>query len=52
MKMQFRNYVTSAGKPISIPYNGAVARVLFGPIAFARVRQWISNGKFDLLAFA
>ena len=36
-------YVTSAGKPIAIPYNGAVARVLFGPIAFARVRQWISN---------
>ena len=42
-------YVTSAGKPIAIPYNGAVARLLFGPIAFARVRQWISNGKFDLL---
>ncbi len=42
-------YVTSAGKPIAIPYNGAVARVLFGPIAFARVRQWISNGNFDLL---
>ncbi len=42
-------YVISAGKPIAIPYNGAVARVLFGPIAFARVRQWISNGNFDLL---
>ena len=42
-------YVTSAGKPIAIPYNGAVARLLFGPIAFARVRQWITNGKFDLL---
>ena len=43
------DYVTSAGKPIAIPYNGAVARVLFGPIAFARVRQWIANGNFDLL---
>ncbi len=43
------NYVVSAGKPISIPYNGAVARVLFGPVAFARVRQWISHGEFDLL---
>ncbi len=43
------SYVVSAGKPISIPYNGAVARVLFGPIAYARVRQWISNGNFDLL---
>lgn len=42
-------YVVNAGKPISIPYNGAVARVLFGPVAFARVRAWISNGEFDLL---
>ena len=43
------NYVVSAGKPISIPYNGAVARVLFGPVAFSRVRHWISQGDFDLL---
>jgi phosphatidylinositol alpha-mannosyltransferase len=43
------DYVVSAGKPISIPYNGAVARILFGPIAFARVRHWISQGEFDLL---
>ena len=43
------DYVTSAGRPISIPYNGAVARVLFGPIAFNRVKQWISSGEFDLL---
>jgi phosphatidylinositol alpha-mannosyltransferase len=41
-------YVTSAGRPIAIPY-GAVARVLFGPLAFARVKQWISSGNFDLL---
>ena len=43
------SYVVNAGKPISIPYNGAVARVLFGPVAFSRVRQWISQGEFDLL---
>ena len=43
------NYVVNAGRPIAIPYNGAIARVLFGPIAFARVRQWISQGNFDLL---
>ena len=43
------DYVVNAGKPISIPYNGAVARILFGPVAFARVRQWIANGDFDLL---
>jgi phosphatidylinositol alpha-mannosyltransferase len=42
-------YVTSAGRPIAIPYNGAVARVLFGPIAFSRVRNWISQGDFDVL---
>jgi len=46
---QLPDYVVNAGKPISIPYNGAVARVLFGPIAYARVRQWIASGKFDLL---
>jgi len=43
------DYVMSAGRPISIPYNGAVARVLFGPIAFSRVRNWINNGDFDVL---
>ncbi len=43
------DYVVSAGKPIAIPYNGAVARVLFGPIAFALVRQWIAAGDFDIL---
>lgn len=43
------DYVKNAGRPISIPYNGAIARVLFGPIAFARVRQWIAEGNFDLL---
>ena len=43
------DYVTSAGRPISIPYNGAVARILFGPIAFSRVRQWIQAGDFDVL---
>ncbi|CAB5240865.1 unannotated protein [freshwater metagenome] len=43
------DYVVSAGKPLAIPYNGAVARILFGPIAFARVRQWIAGGEFDIL---
>ena len=43
------NFVVSAGKPLAIPYNGAVARILFGPIAFARVKEWIESGDFDLL---
>jgi phosphatidylinositol alpha-mannosyltransferase len=42
-------WLVSAGKPISIPVNGSVARVLFGPIASSRVKQWISQGNFDLL---
>jgi phosphatidylinositol alpha-mannosyltransferase len=43
------DYVVSAGRPISIPYNGAVARVLFGPVAFSRVKSWIAEGNFDVL---
>jgi phosphatidylinositol alpha-mannosyltransferase len=43
------DWVVSAGKPLAIPYNGAVARVLFGPVAFAKVKQWISENEFDLL---
>ena len=46
---QLPDWVVSAGKPLSIPYNGAVARVLFGPIAFAKVKQWIADNEFDLL---
>jgi len=42
-------YVVSAGRAVSIPYNGAVARVLFGVGANSRVRNWISEGDFDLL---
>ena len=43
------DWVVPAGRPVPIPFNGAVARILFGPIATSRVRQWISTGDFDLL---
>ncbi len=43
------DFVVPAGRPVAIPYNGAVARVLFGPVAASRVRQWISTGDFDVL---
>jgi len=43
------DYLISAGKAVSIPYNGAVARVLFGIGANSRVRSWINEGNFDLL---
>jgi phosphatidylinositol alpha-mannosyltransferase len=47
--IEFEGYVVNAGKPISIPVNGSVARVLFGPLASSRVKQWIASGDFDLL---
>ena len=43
------DYVVSAGRAISIPYNGAVARILFGVVANNRVRSWIHEGSFDLM---
>lgn len=43
------SWVQSSGRPVSIPYNGAVARVAFGPVANRRVRKWIQEGDFDLL---
>jgi phosphatidylinositol alpha-mannosyltransferase len=42
-------WLVSAGRPVPIPFNGSVARVLFGPIASSRVRQWIVQGEFDVL---
>ena len=47
--LKIEDYVVNAGKPISIPINGSVARVLFGPIASSRAKQWIASGDFDLL---
>ena len=43
------SWVQSSGRPLAIPYNGAVARVSFGPVATLRVRTWISDGGFDVL---
>jgi len=42
-------WLVSAGRPLSVPFNGSVARVAFGPVATSRVRQWISSNNFDLL---
>jgi phosphatidylinositol alpha-mannosyltransferase len=43
------DFVVPAGRPVAIPFNGAVARVLFGPLAASRVRQWLISNNFDLL---
>jgi phosphatidylinositol alpha-mannosyltransferase len=47
--IQYEDYLVNAGKPVSIPINGSVARVIFGPIASSRAKQWIASGDFDLL---
>ena len=47
--VQNANYVVNAGKPISIPVNGSVAKILFGPVASSRAKQWIASEDFDLL---
>jgi phosphatidyl-myo-inositol alpha-mannosyltransferase len=42
-------YVVPAGRAVPVPYNGSVARLLFGPVSAARVRRWIKEGDFDVL---
>ncbi len=42
-------YVVSAGRAVPVRYNGSVARLSFGPISAARVRRWLSAGRFDVL---
>jgi phosphatidylinositol alpha-mannosyltransferase len=42
-------YVVSAGRSVPVRYNGSVARLAFGPISAARVRRWLSAGRFDVL---
>ncbi|PSK96945.1 phosphatidylinositol alpha-mannosyltransferase [Haloactinopolyspora alba] len=42
-------YVVTVGRPVSIPYNGSVARVSFGPRVAARVRRWLVDGEFDVV---
>ena len=34
---------------MSVPYNGSVARVSFGPVSYARVRRWLADHPFDVL---
>jgi phosphatidylinositol alpha-mannosyltransferase len=42
-------FVTPAGRAVSVPYNGSVARVTFGPVSYARVRRWLAEHTFDVL---
>jgi phosphatidylinositol alpha-mannosyltransferase len=42
-------YMVSAGRSVPVRYNGAVARMTFGPVTAARVRRWLESGNFDIL---
>lgn len=42
-------YVVPAGRAVPVPYNGSVARLVFGPLSLARTRRWLREGSFDVL---
>jgi len=41
--------VVSAGDSVPVPFNGAVSRVKFDPVAFRRAQQWLRQNDFDVL---
>lgn len=41
--------VAVTGRTLPVPYNGSVSRIAFGPMAVARVRRWLREGRFDVL---
>ena len=43
------DFVVSTGAPRAIKYNGAVARLSFGPVTARKVSKWIAEGDFDIL---
>ena len=42
-------WIVDGGSPVSVPYNGSVAKLSFGVKATGRVRRWIRDGDFDVL---
>jgi phosphatidyl-myo-inositol alpha-mannosyltransferase len=42
-------YVVPAGRTVAVPYNGAVARMSFGPRVAARTRRWLKEADVDVL---
>jgi phosphatidylinositol alpha-mannosyltransferase len=42
-------YIVSTGRAVPVPYNGAVARMAFGPLSARRVRRWLREGDFDVV---
>ena len=46
---QLPEYVFSSGGALAVPYNGSTVRLQFGLGALAKLRQWIAQGRFDVL---
>ena len=42
-------YVVPADRAVPVPYNGSVARLVFGPLSLTRTRRWLREGRFDVL---
>ena len=42
-------HIVSTGRAVPVPYNGAVARMAFGPLSARRVRRWLREGDFDVV---
>ncbi len=42
-------WVTLVGGAVGVRYNGSVARVAFGPLAYARTRRWLRSRDLDVL---
>jgi phosphatidylinositol alpha-mannosyltransferase len=43
------DWIVDGGRPVSVPYNGSVAKLSFGVKATGRVRRWIRDGDFDVV---
>lgn len=43
------DHVVPAGRAVPVRYNGSTARLLFGPVAAAKVGRWLEEGDFDVL---
>lgn len=43
------DWIVDGGRPVSVPYNGSVAKLSFGVKSTGRVRRWIRDGNFDVL---
>lgn len=43
------DFVTSTGRPVAVRYNGSVARLNLGVRSTRRTREWIREGRFDVM---